>query len=80
MSQITVSIQISSFCVLMFDVCGSLYMMYTCDVLGSVAVYQGEKPGYFKLFKSVLGPHHILLNTNAYSFVHKLKVIQEIIL
>ena len=32
----------------MFDVCVGLYMVFTCDVLGSVAVCQGEKPGYFK--------------------------------
>ena len=74
MSQITVSIQISSFCVFTFDVCGSLYMVFTCNVLGSAAVYQGEKPGYFKRKHSFnecisgLGPHHILLNINAYGF------------
>ena len=84
MSQLTVSIQISSFCVFMFDVCGSLYMVLTCDVLDSVAVYQGEKPVYFKRKHSfqesisVLEPHHILLNINAYGFAYK--VIQEIML
>ena len=58
-------------------------MVFACDVLCSIAVYQGEKPGYFKRKHSfqecvsILEPHHILLNINAYSIAHN--VIQEVI-